>query len=116
MINPPTLFFTDSLGISRCKGCGKKITPQQQAPPRNMVFCRRGRTGFLNKLTNKWIEKEGNVHFHINIECLRGRGGTITIDIRHLTTCDDVLNVMDEEHMQVLNELDMLHPIIAQKI
>ena len=90
--------------------------PQQQAPPRNMVFHRRGRTRFLNKLTNKWVGKEGNVHFHLNIDCPRGRGQSIAIDMRHLTTYDDVLNVMGEEHLQVLNELDMLHPIVAQKI
>ena len=116
MTNPATQIFTDSLGISMCKGCGKKTTPQQQAPPRNMVFHRRGKTGCLNKLSNKWLEKEGNIHFHLNMECLQGRGGSITIDTRHLTTYDDVLNVMSEEHMHVLNDLDMLQPIVSKKV
>ena len=80
-----------------------------------MVFHRRGKTGFLNKLTNKWVEKKGNIHFYLNMECLRGRGGSITIDTRHLTTYDNVLNVMSEEHMQVLNEMEMLHLIVSKK-
>ena len=33
MTNPPTLIFTDALGISMCKGCGKKITPNSRHQP-----------------------------------------------------------------------------------
>ena len=72
MNNPPVLLISNGLGVSKCKGCSKSITKQELRYPNNMVFRRRGPTRFYNPKTNKYIKKEGNIHFHVNIKCLHG--------------------------------------------
>ena len=87
MNNPPVLLISNGLGVSKCKGCGKSITKQELRYPNNMVFRRRGPTRFYNPKTNKYIKKEGNIHFHVNIKCLHDKG--IAIEERHATIYDN---------------------------
>ena len=69
--NPPVVIFTDGLGISVCKGCTKKkIEREEIMYPHNMVFRRRGIVGYYNKILNKFINGEVNVHFHLKKSCL----------------------------------------------
>ena len=69
--NPPVVIFTDGLGISVCKGCSKmKIKCEEITYPHNMVFWRHGIVGYYNKVLNKFIDGESNVHFHLKKSCL----------------------------------------------
>ena len=69
--NPPVVIFTDGLGISVCKGCTKKkIECEEITYPHNMVFRRCGIVGYYNKILNKFINGEVNVHFHLKKSCL----------------------------------------------
>ena len=70
-LNPPIVIFTNGLGISVCKGCTKKkIEREEITYPHNMVFRRRGIVGYYNKIINKFINGEVNVHFHLKKSCL----------------------------------------------
>ena len=69
--NLPIVIFTDGLGISVCKGCTKKkIEHEEITYPHNMVFQRCGIVGYYNKILNKFINGEANVHFHLKKSCL----------------------------------------------
>ena len=69
--NPPIVIFTNGLGISVCKGCTKKkIEHEEITYPQNMVFQRCGIVGYYNKILNKFINGEANVHFHLKKSCL----------------------------------------------
>ena len=61
--NPPVVILTDGTNISMCKGCCKKITKEQREYPNNMVFRKKGITGYL--FQGKYISKVGNIHFHL---------------------------------------------------
>ena len=69
--HPPVVIFTDGLGISVCKGCTKKkISHEEITYPHNMVFQGCGILGYYNKVLNKFINGEYNVHFHLKKSCL----------------------------------------------
>ena len=75
--NPPVVILTDGTNISMCKGCGKKFTKEQREYPNNMVFRKKGITGYL--FQGKYISKVGNIHFHLQKECLRQHDDTIQL-------------------------------------
>ena len=89
MMNPLVLLISNGLGVNKCKGCGKSITRQELQYPNNMVFCQGGPSGFYNLKTDKYIEKEGNIHFHVNIKCLQEK--RIAIEEQHTILYDDTL-------------------------
>ena len=78
-----------------------------------MVFCPRGPSGFYNPKTNKYIEKEGNTHFHVNIKCLWGEG--IAIE-QHTILYDDTLCQLDRHQMIVLNTKGFLLHMACKKV
>ena len=61
--NPPVVILTDGTNISTCEGCGKKNTKEQTKYPNNMVFRKKGITGYL--FQGRYISKIGNIHFHL---------------------------------------------------
>ena len=68
--NPPVVIITDGLGIHVCKGCPKGIQKDEQKYPRNMVFWCKGIVGYYNRVLNKWIQQESNIHVHLSMQCL----------------------------------------------
>ena len=67
--NPP--FVVEATWqMGKCRGCKKELTAEDKAYPHNIVLCRIGVVGYLNKVLNKWVQSEQNVHFHMDIACL----------------------------------------------
>ena len=75
--NPPVVVLTDGTNISRCKGCTKKITKEERKYPNNMVFRKKGITGYL--FQGRYISKIGNVHFHLHKEFLWHHDNTVQL-------------------------------------
>ena len=73
--NPPMVTIA-TWHMSKCKGCKKTITPEDKEFPHNFVFRRTGVVGFFNRLTNKWVDSEQNIHIHLNMACLRQQDKT----------------------------------------
>lgn len=110
----PTIIFTDRLGIRVCRGCPRGITAEDQSPPSNMVFRRCSVMGYYNRVLNKYIEKPSNVHFHLDISCLRKADPTTEVKDIYMT--DDVFQDLTEDHMRVLHEKGLLTHILALKL
>ena len=112
--NPPIVIFTNGLGISVCKGCTKKkIEREEITYPHNMVFRRRGIVGYYNKILNKFINGEVNVHFHLKKSCLRNADQTL--EFKDITMTDEVFAALSSEQMEVLKNADILQYILANK-
>ena len=93
-----------------CKGCGqKKITKEQREYPNNMVFRKKGITGYL--FQGRYISKVGNIHFHLQKECLRHHDDTI--QLREIVMHEEVFEELSIEQMSVLNKKDFLKYITA---
>ena len=56
-----------------------------------MVFQRRGIVGYYNKILNKFINGEVNVHFHLKKSCLRNADQTV--EFKDITMTDEVLQL-----------------------
>ena len=112
--NPPVFIFTDGLGISVCKGCTKKkISCEEITYPHNMVFQRRGILGYYNKVLNKFVNGEYNVHFHLKKSCLRNADQSLKF--KDITMTDEVFAALSLEQLGVLKDADILQYIIANK-
>ena len=112
--NPPIVIFTNGLGISVCKGCTKKkIEREEITYPHNMVFQRHGIVGYYNKILNKFINGEVNVHFHLKKSCLRNADQTV--EFKDITMTDEVFAALSSEQMEVLKNADILQYILANK-
>ena len=101
--NPPILTVA-TWRMSKCKGCKKAIGPEDKEFPLNFMFRRtsvafsktppKNKSGgweffrgelmwilhrycwFFNKLMNKWVNSEQNIHIHLNMPCLRAQDST----------------------------------------
>ena len=107
--NPPVVILTDGTNISMCKGCGKKIAKEQRKYPNNMVFRKKGKTGYL--FQGRHISKFGNIHFHLRKECLRHHDDTV--QLRENMMHEEVFEDLSIEQMSVLNQKGFLKYITA---
>ena len=89
-----------------CKGCGKPITWNDKQYPHNMVFTRRGITGYLNRKTNVYINKISNIHFHLHIKCLRDHDRTVKFS--NIMMNEEVFADLSVEQMHELHNRGIL--------
>ena len=82
-----------------CAGCNNDITREQKGYPSNMVFQKKALVAFYNPKQNQMNIKDQNIHFHLNMQCLRQDDRTT--EYRHLTTNDDILKQLSLEQMEV---------------
>ena len=71
-----------------------------------MVFTRRGITGYLNRKSNRYINKISNIHFHLKIKCIREHDHTVKL-------CEIMMNKevfadLSTEQMEELNKRGIL--------
>ena len=112
--NPPIVILTNGLGISVCKGCTKKkIGHEEITYPHNMVFQRCRIVGYYNKILNKFINGEANVHFHLKKSCLQNADQTV--EFKDITMTDEVFAALSSEQMAVLKNADILQYILTNK-
>ena len=92
-----------ALGISVCKGCTKKKMEHEEITyPNNMVFQRYRIVGYYNKILNKFINGEANVHFHLKKSCLWNADQTV--ELKDITMTDEVFAALSSEQMAVLKK------------
>ena len=106
--NPPVI-LTDGTNISMCKGCGKKITKEQRKYINNIVFRKKGITGYLFK--GRYISKVGKIHFHLQKERLRHHDDTV--QLHEIMMHEEVFEDLSIEQMSVLNQKGFLKYITA---
>ena len=111
--NPPML-VPATWRICKCRGCKQAITPEEKAYPHSFVFRRRGVVGYFNRLHNKWVDSEQNIHFHLNMTCVRKHDATI--EKRHLSCNDELFCGLSKEEMVYLHEQGFLKPIAEKKM
>ena len=111
--NPPVIVSTIGTSIRLCKGCGCAISKKQIKPPNNFVFRRKGVVGFFNKDRNQYIEKAGNIHFHLRIGCLRKHDDTV--ELKDIIMHDEVFDGLSEEQMEYLRKNGVLGIILQKK-
>ena len=111
--NPPMVTIA-TWRMSKCKGCKKTITPEDKEFPHNFVFRRTGVVGFFNRLTNKWVDSQQNIHIHLNMDCLRQQDSTL--EKRHISANDEVFCSLVREQMVYLHEQGFLKPVAEKKI
>ena len=111
--NPPMVTIA-TWRMLKCKGCKKTITPEDKEFPHNFVFHRTGVVGFFNRLTNKWVDSEQNIHIHLNMACLRQQDSTL--EKRHISANDEVFCSLVREQMVYLHEKGFLKPVAEKKI
>ena len=111
--NPPMVIIAD-WHHTKCKGCRKAILPKDKQYPHNMVLRRHGVYGFISPKTKKWIDSECNIHFHLDIKCLRKND--TTMEIQYLSTNDEDFCKMDRANMKYLHSIGFLWPITEKKM
>lgn len=111
--NPPVVIISDGLGIRKCMGCRKPITKDEQKNPKNLVFRRKGVTGYYNTIQNRWVNRDCNIHFHLKLPCLRKHDPTL--EFKDIIMTDDIFEKMSKEQLDVLNEACVLKYIISNK-
>ena len=78
-----------------------------------MVFMKKEIVAFYNPKCNKIQMKEQNIHFHLSMVCLQKNDKTT--EYRHLGTNDETFEQLTIEQMEVLEKLDFLCFITANK-
>ena len=111
--NPPMLVRA-TWRICKCRGCKQAITPEEKGHPHSFVFRRRGVVGYFNKLHNKWVDSEQNIHFHLNMACVRKHD--TTIEKRHISCNDELFCELTKEEMVYLHDQGFLKPIAEKKM
>ena len=111
--NPPMVIIAD-WHHTKCKGCRKAILPEDKQYPHNMVLRRHGVYGFISPKTKRWIDSECNIHFHLDIKCLRKND--TTMEIRYLSTNNEDFCKMDRANMEHLHSIGFLRPIAEKKM
>ena len=96
--------LTDGTNISMCKCCGKKITKEQREYSNNMVFRKKGITGYL--FQGRYISKVGNIHFHSQKECLRHHDDNV--QLHKIMMHEEVFEELTIEQVSVLNKKGFL--------
>ena len=100
--------------ITKCRGCKKPITDEDKAFPHSFVLCQSGVVGYFNKLHNKWLDSEQNIHFHMNMTCIRKYDSTV--EKCHVACNDEVFCGLTPEEMAYLHENGFLKPIAKKKM
>ena len=114
-VNPPMVIYTDDIqGIARCQGCKQKITEKQLEAPANIAFRRSGVVSGFNMQTQRAYYHEGNIYFHLSIECLRKRDQTVEYKDCRIT--DDELLKLTPANLELLREKGLLGYILANKM
>ena len=111
--NPPML-VSSSWRIAKCQGCKQAITVQDKEFPHTFVICRRGVVGYFNKLHNKWVYSEQNIHFHLNMSCVRKHDATM--EKLHLSCNDEFFCALSKEEKVYLHDEGFLKPIAEKKM
>ena len=111
--NPPMLIYA-TWRITKCHGCKQPITPDDKQHLHSFVFRRRGVVGYFNTLHNKWIDSEQNIHFHLNMGCVRKHD--TTIEKCHISCNDEVFCSLSREEMIYLNDQGFLKPVAEKKM
>ena len=111
--NPPMVIIAD-WHHTKCKGCRKGILREEKEYPHNMVLRRHGVYGFISLKTKKWTDSEINIHFHLDIKCLRKNDATT--EVRYLTSNDEDFCKMDQAMMEFLHSIGFLRPIAEKKM
>ena len=89
---------------------GRKIHPF----PRNMVFQHKGIVGYYNRVLNKLIQQESNIHVHLSMQCLHKHDQTV--EMRNIYINDEVWQNLTRDQMQVLNDVGILKYLLANKV
>ena len=113
-IDNPLMLVPATWRICKCRGCKQAITPEEKAYPHSFVFRRRGVVGYFNRLHNKWVDSEQNIHFHLNMTCVRKHDATI--EKWHLSCSDKLFCGLSKEEMVYLHEQGFLKPIAEKKM
>ena len=111
--NPPML-VSSSWRIVKCRGCKQAITAQDKEFPHSFVIRRRGVVGYFNKIHNKWVDSEQNIHFLLNMSCVRKHDATM--EKRHLSCNDEFFCGLSKEEMVYLHDEGFLKPIAEKKM
>ena len=91
------------------KAVVKTITKEQRKYPNNMVFRKKGITGYF--FQRRYISKVGNIHFHLRKKCLRHHDDTV--QLREIMMHEEVFEGLSIEQMSVLNQKGFLKYITA---
>ena len=110
--NPPQIIMATQM-IRKCKGCKGNITQEDKEYPHNMVFRRRGVVGYYNAVRNQWVDNEQNVHFHLDMRCIRKSDDTM--EIRYISGNDETFAKLDRLQMEVLHANGFLKPLARKK-
>ena len=111
--NPP--FIIEVMWqMHKCRGCKKEITDEDKAYPHSMVLRRIGVIGYLNKVLNKWVQSEQNVHFHMDVACLHRHEATM--EACYITCSDEYFAGLDRAQMEYLMGIGFLKPIARKKV
>ena len=111
--NPPML-VSASWRIAKCRGYKQAITAQDKEFPHSFVIHRRGMVGYFNKLHNKLVDSEQNIHFHLNMSCVRKHDATM--EKQHLSCNDEFFCALSKEEMVYLHDEMFLKPIAEKKM
>ena len=111
--NPPMVIYA-TWRITKCRGCKKAITDEDKASPHSFVLHRHGVVGYFNKLHNKWLDSEQNIHFHMNMDCVRKHDSTI--EKHHVLCNDEVFCSLTAEEMAFLHANGFLRPLAEKKM
>ena len=99
---------------TKCKGCRKGILPEDKEYPHKMVLHRHGVYGFISPKTKTWIDSECNIHFHLDIKCLRKND--TTMEVWYIATNNEEFCKMDRAMMEFLHSIGFLWPIAEKKM
>ena len=113
-IDNPPMVVASSWRISKCRGCKQPIIQQDKEFPHGFVIRRRGVVGYFNKLHNKWVYSEQNIHFHLSMTCVWKHDATI--EKRHLSCNDEFFCSLSKEEMLYLHDEGFLKPITEKKM
>ena len=111
--NPPMLIYA-MWRITKCRGCKKSITDEDKVSPHSFVLRIHGVVGYFNKLHNKWLDSEQNIHFHMNMDCVRKYDSTV--EKHHVACNDEVFCRLSEQEMAFLHANGYLKQIAEKKM
>ena len=100
--NPPMV--TQSLfTVSKCQGYPNAINSKTLRPPNDLLIRIRAVRPYMDQRTKYWVDKIGNIYFHLNMACLQKFDPTLKEE--HF--CN-----ISQAHLQLLRQLGFLEHII----
>ena len=107
--NPPMV--TQSLfTVSKCQGCPNAINSKTLRPPNDLLIRIRAVRPYMDQRTKYWVDKIGNIYFHLNMACLQKFDPTLKED--HLSMTSEMFCNISQAHLQLLRQLGFLEHII----